>query len=62
MLASLLAAGAASAAVPSFESVRAAHRPSDTTLLDRHGTPIQTLRTDMTVRRLAWLPLAELSP
>jgi len=65
MMASLLAAGAAgtaAAAVPSFESVRAAHRPSDTTLLDRHGTPIQTLRTDMTVRRLAWLPLAELSP
>ena len=65
MLASLLAAGAAgtaAAAVPSFESVRAAHRPSDTTLLDRHGTPIQTLRTDMTVRRLAWLPLTEMSP
>jgi penicillin-binding protein 1C len=65
MLAVLLAAGAAGtaeAAVPGFESVRAAHRPSDTTLLDRHGTPIQTLRTDMTVRRLPWLPLAELSP
>ena len=65
MLAVLLAAGAAgtaAAAVPSFDSVRAAHRPSDTTLLDRHGTPIQTLRTDMTVRRLPWLPLAELSP
>lgn len=65
MLAWLLAAGAAgtaAAAVPSFESVRAAHQPSDTTLLDRHGTPIQTLRTDMTVRRLPWLPLAELSP
>jgi penicillin-binding protein 1C len=65
MLAALLAAGAAGtaeAAVPSFDSVRAAHRPSDTTLLDRHGAPIQTLRTDMTVRRLPWLPLAELSP
>jgi penicillin-binding protein 1C len=65
MLASLLVAGAAgtaAAAVPSFDSVRGAHRPSDTTLLDRHGTPIQTLRTDMTVRRLPWLPLAELSP
>jgi len=65
MMASLLAAGAAGtaeAAVPSFESVRAAHRPSDTTLLDRHGTPIQTLRTDTTVRRLPWLSLAELSP
>ncbi len=63
-LAALLvcAAASAAAAVPTFEAVRAAHRPSDTTLLDRHGTPIQTLRTDMTVRRLAWLPLAEMSP
>jgi penicillin-binding protein 1C len=32
--------------------VRAAHRPSDLTLLDRHGTPVQTLRVDKTVRRL----------
>ncbi|OYY64494.1 MAG: penicillin-binding protein 1C [Burkholderiales bacterium 28-67-8] len=62
VLAALFVSTAATAALPSFEAVRAAHRPSDTTLLDRHGTPIQTLRTDMTVRRLAWLPLAEMSP
>jgi penicillin-binding protein 1C len=60
--AALFACATASAAVPTFDAVRAAHRPSDTTLLDRHGTPIQTLRTDRTVRRLAWLPLAEMSP
>ena len=39
-------------------SVKAAHRPSDITLLDRHGVPIQTLRVDKDVRRLAWVPLA----
>ncbi len=49
-------------ALPSFTEVRAAHRPSDITLLDRHGVPIQTLRVDKTVRRLAWVPLPDMSP
>ncbi len=49
-------------ALPTFAEVRAAHRPSDITLLDRHGEPIQTVRTDKTVRRLAWVPLADMSP
>lgn len=49
-------------AVPTFAEVKAAHRPSDLTLLDRHGVPIQTLRVDKTVRRLPWVPLAEMSP
>lgn len=49
-------------ALPTFAEVRAAHRPSDITLLDRHGEPIQTLRVDKNVRRLAWVPLAEMSP
>ncbi|WP_428420194.1 penicillin-binding protein 1C [Methylibium sp.] len=48
--------------LPSFADVKAAHHPSDVTLLDRHGVPVQTLRADRTVRRLAWVPLAELSP
>jgi penicillin-binding protein 1C len=48
--------------VPSFSEVQAAHRPSDITLLDRHGEPIQTLRIDKTVRRLAWVPLHDMSP
>lgn len=50
------------AALPSFEQVRAAHRPSDLTLLDRHGTPVQTLRIDHGVRRLSWVAIADLSP
>ncbi|MEO8079433.1 MAG: penicillin-binding protein 1C [Caldimonas sp.] len=63
LVAALLAGAASSAsALPTFAEVRAAHRPSDITLLDRHGTPIQTLRVDRTTRRLAWVPLADLSP
>jgi penicillin-binding protein 1C len=58
----LLAAGASAHALPSFAEVRAAHRPSDVTLLDRHGVAIQTLRVDMTVRRLPWVPIADVSP
>ena len=49
-------------ALPTFADVKDAHRPSDLTLVDRHGTPIQTLRVDKTVRRLAWTPIAEMSP
>jgi penicillin-binding protein 1C len=48
-------------AVPSFEAVRSAHRPSDITVTDRHGEPLQTLRVDRTVRRLPWLPLGQVS-
>ena len=48
--------------IPTFAAVKAAHRPSDLTLLDRHGIPIQTLRIDKDVRRLAWVPLADISP
>ena len=53
---------AAQAAVPSFAEVKAGHRPSDLTLLDRHGEPLQTVRTDPSVRRLAWVQIADLSP
>ncbi|HEX7439138.1 MAG TPA: penicillin-binding protein 1C [Caldimonas sp.] len=55
-------AGISAHALPAFEDVRAAHRPSDVTLLDRHGVPIQTARVDRSVRRLAWVALADLSP
>ncbi len=48
--------------LPGFAEVRAAHRPSDVTLLDRQGVPLQTLRVDKDVRRLAWVPLTEMSP
>jgi penicillin-binding protein 1C len=49
-------------AVPSFSEVKSAHKPSDVTLVDRTGTPIQTVRIDKTVRRLPWVPLADISP
>jgi penicillin-binding protein 1C len=57
-----LASTPAAHALPTFAEVRAAHRPSDVTLLDRYGEPIQTVRVDKNVRRLAWVPLAEMSP
>lgn len=52
----------AAPALPSFAEVKAAHRPSDVVLLDRHGVPIQSVRTDATVRRLPWVGLADTSP
>jgi penicillin-binding protein 1C len=63
--ASTLLAGLAwleSPAVPSFAAVRAAYRPSDGALLDRHGEVLQEVRLDASIRRLAWTPLAEVSP
>ncbi len=62
VLAFASASPASAADVPSFVQVRAAHRPSDVTLLDRHGVPVQTVRVDTSVRRLAWVPLADMSP
>ena len=52
----------AQAAIPDFQAVRAAHKPSDITLLDRHGEPLQTMRIDTQVRRLPWVALHGLSP
>ncbi|MFL6699066.1 MAG: penicillin-binding protein 1C [Vitreoscilla sp.] len=52
----------ARAATPSFEQVRAAYRSSETMLLDRHGAPVQTVRTDSHARRGAWVPLGQISP
>ncbi|MBP6766050.1 MAG: penicillin-binding protein 1C [Rubrivivax sp.] len=57
----LLAAGPA-LAVPGYDEVRRSFVPSDLPLLDRHGTPIQTVRVDASVRRGAWLTLTEVSP
>jgi penicillin-binding protein 1C len=48
--------------LPSVADVKAAHRPSDATLLDRHGEPVQTLRIHKSVRRLPWVALADMSP
>jgi penicillin-binding protein 1C len=49
-------------ALPSFGEVRAAHRPSDVPVLDRHGVPLQMVRVDSTVRRGPWVALQDLSP
>ena len=49
-------------ALPRFDEVKAAHRPSDIEFVDRDGQPLQVLRVDTTVRRFAWMPLAEMSP
>ncbi|AEB83640.1 penicillin-binding protein 1C [Alicycliphilus denitrificans] len=49
-------------ALPTFDEVRADFRPSETLVLSREGEVIQRLRTDATVRRGQWLPLADVSP
>ena len=58
----LVACVVARAATPTFEQVRAAWRSSETVLLDRHGQPVQTVRTDLHARRGAWVALAQISP
>ncbi|MET0980764.1 MAG: penicillin-binding protein 1C [Telluria sp.] len=63
LLIALAHVGAASAAsVPTPAQVRAAYKPSSVQLLDRHGVAIASVRVDMRVRRLAWTPLADISP
>ncbi len=62
VLFALITFNSATLALPTFPELKSAHRPSDITLLDRQGTPIQTLRTDMTVRRLPWVALTDVSP
>lgn len=49
-------------AVPSFGAVRAAYIPSDAWLLDRYGVVLASRRVRFDVRRLAWVPLADVSP
>ena len=58
----LLAAAAGAHALPTFDEVRRQHRPSDSLLLDRQGEVIHRLRTDTSVRRGPWVPLADVSP
>ena len=62
VMAGLLGLAAASHAVPSFEEVRREHRSSETLLLSREGEVLQRQRTDSTVRRGPWVPLADVSP
>ncbi len=55
-------ADADSSGTVSFEDVRRTHQPSETVVLDRHGEPVQRLRTDFTVRRGAWVRVEDISP
>ncbi len=50
------------AAMPTYAEVRAAYRSSETIFVDRHGESVQVLRTDPSIRKLAWTPLNEVSP
>jgi penicillin-binding protein 1C len=50
------------ASPPSFAAVRAAYRPSDVRVLDRHGEVVHEVRVDRSRRRLEWTPLAAISP
>jgi penicillin-binding protein 1C len=58
----LLVAVPVCAAVPTPQEVKAAWQSSDTTLLDRHGETIATVRVDLAGRRLAWVALDDISP
>ena len=49
-------------ALPTYDEVRADFRPSDTEILSAEGEVLQRLRTDATVRRGQWVPLADVSP
>ena len=62
LLAALLLAAGVAHALPTFEEVRAVTRSSETVVLDRNGEVVQRLRTDATVRRGQWVPLADISP
>lgn len=57
-----MAFGPPAPSVPSFESVRAAHRPSDAFLLDRRGELLHEIRVNDRARRLGWVRLSEISP
>jgi len=50
------------AALPGFEAVRAAYKPSDAWLLDRRGEAIAVLRLDRDARRLPWVTLKDIAP
>jgi penicillin-binding protein 1C len=49
-------------ALPAFDEVRQAHRPSDTAVLDRHGEVLHRLRRDDRVRQGEWVALEDVSP
>ncbi|MEO8151927.1 MAG: penicillin-binding protein 1C [Rhizobacter sp.] len=58
----LACASGAAWGTPSFAEVKAAYRSSEVVVLDRHGLPLQTVRSDLTVRRLDWVSVNQVSP
>jgi penicillin-binding protein 1C len=48
--------------LPSYASAKAAWQPSEAWLKDRNGRLLQTMRIDMAVRRLEWVPLSSVAP
>ena len=46
----------------SFDTVKANYQGSDAVLLDRHGEVIDSLRTDLSGRRLRWTLFEDISP
>lgn len=64
-LATALLAGLAVTAPPPLPdppAARAAWRPSDAALFDRHGRLLSRVRVDNAARRGAWVPLSAVSP
>ena len=49
-------------AMPGPAQVRASWHPSEAWLYDRHGALIDSVRVDFAARRLAWMPIAAVSP
>ena len=49
-------------APPAFDDIRAAWRPSDIRVLDRHGAVVHEVRVDIRRRRLAWTAVNDVSP
>ncbi|MBF0213884.1 MAG: transglycosylase domain-containing protein, partial [Magnetococcales bacterium] len=48
--------------IRSFAELREQHASSDLWLLDRQGAPLHAVRMNEQGRRLAWIPLEEISP
>lgn len=49
-------------AIPDYAVVKAAWRPSESWLYDRHGVLLESMRVDFEQRRLEWVPIDRISP
>ncbi len=62
LVGSIVLCAPAAWALPTFAQARDGFLPSDTLILSREGEVLHRLRTDATVRRGQWVPLADVSP